>query len=170
LHLLENLPVDQVIYHDAVEFCERLSALPVERAAGHVYHLPTEAQWEYACCGGATTKYSFGDDDEVLTSYAWYADNSKKQSHAVGLRQPNYWGLSDMHGNVWEWCQDWHGIYTSRALTDPSGPAKGSDRICRGGSWGSYPQFCETRLRLWCFPAYRSPFVGFRVAVTLSLQ
>ena len=166
----QNFPVDQVTWNDAVEFCERLSALPVERAAGHVYHLPTEAQWEYACCGGATTKYSFGDDDEVLTSYAWYRDNSKKQSHAVGLRQPNYWGLSDMHGNVWEWCQDWHGIYTSRALTDPSGPAKGSDRICRGGSWGSYPQFCETRLRLWCFPAYRSPFVGFRVAVTLSLQ
>jgi formylglycine-generating enzyme required for sulfatase activity len=99
-----NHPVEQVSWEDAVEFCERLSELPEEKAAGRVYRLPTEAEWEYACRAGTNTKYSFGDDEGQLGDYAWFEANSGG-THPVGQKQPNAWGLYDTHGNVFEWCE-----------------------------------------------------------------
>jgi formylglycine-generating enzyme required for sulfatase activity len=101
-----QLPVERVSWNDAVEFCRKLSD-----EEGVEYRLPTEAEWEYACRAGTTTAYSFGNDVAQLGEYAWYADNSENTSHAVGEKKPNAWGLYDMHGNVWEWCQDWFGPY-----------------------------------------------------------
>lgn len=101
-----NHPVENVSWKDAVTFCEKLSSLPAERAAGRVYRLPTEAEWEYACRAGTTTAYSFGDDEQDLGKYVWSIENSGNTAHAVGEKLPNGWGLYDMHGNVWEWCLD----------------------------------------------------------------
>jgi len=95
-------PVEKVSWDDSVEFCRRLSELPEELVAGHVYRLPSEAEWEYACRAGTTTAYSFGDDASQLGKYAWFDGNSGKRTHAVGQKQPNTWGLYDMHGNVWK--------------------------------------------------------------------
>jgi formylglycine-generating enzyme required for sulfatase activity len=114
-------PVEKVSCADAVEFCRKLSAMPAEKTAGHVYRLPTEAEWEYACRAGTTTSYSFGDSVLQLSEYGWLNDNSYSSTHPVGEKKPNAWGLYDMHGNVWEWCQDWHGA-------DPSGFGDGSNR------------------------------------------
>ena len=111
-----------VSWDDAVAFCEKLSALPAEQAAGRVYRLPTEAEWEYACRAGTTTAYSFGDDEQDLGKYAWFGKNSGKTTHAVGEKLPNGWGLYDMHGNVLEWCSDRGGDYPKGAVTDPVGP------------------------------------------------
>jgi len=128
-------PVENVSWLEALEFCRKLSALPAEKAAGNVYRLPTEAEWEYACRAGTTTQFSFGDDDSDLGDYAWYADNSDDKTHPVGSKQPNAWGLYDMHGNVWEWCLDWHGDYPSGAVTDPTGPSE---------AWGSMEKDFKT--------------------------
>ena len=121
-------PVEQVSWHDAVEFCQKLSSLPKEKSAGRVYRLPTEAEWEYACRAGTDSEYSFGNGASNLGEYGWFEDNSAKASHPVGMKRANGWGLYDMHGNVWEWCQDWYGNYPSDAVTDPTGPSSGSDR------------------------------------------
>jgi formylglycine-generating enzyme required for sulfatase activity len=154
-------PVEQVNWDDAVEFCRKLSALPAEKAAGYVYRLPTEAEWEYACRGGTTTEYSFGDSDSELGDYAWYDKNSGDKTHPVGGKKPNAWGMYDMHGNVFEWCQDWSDAYPSDAVTDPTGAASGGSRVCRGGSWYN-PSFPCRSASIWNItPAERSR--GFRV-------
>lgn len=118
-----------------MEFCRKLSAFPAEKAAGYVYRLSTEAEWEYACRAGTTTIYSFGDSDAQLGNYAWYGLNSGDTTHPVGGKQPNPWGLYDMYGNVWEWCADWYQGYPSGAVTDPTGPSSGGARTYRGGGW-----------------------------------
>ena len=156
-------PVEKVSWDDAVEFCRKLSALPAEKAAGNRYRLPTEAEWEYACRAGTATKYSFGDDGSDLGDYAWYDSNSVRKTHPVGGKQPNAWGLHDMHGNVWEWCQDWHDEYPSGPVTDPTGPATGSDRVYRGGSWYGTAVHCRSANRHWYLPSDRSYCLGFRV-------
>ena len=139
-----RIPVDMVSWHDAVEFSIRLSNLPEEKAAGYVYRLPTEAEWEYACRAGTDTAYSFGDSDAQLGDYAWYGENSSSTSHPVGQKKPNPWGLYDMHGNVYEWCQDWYVNYPEGAVTDPTGPSSGSDRVFRGGSWLENSEDCRS--------------------------
>jgi formylglycine-generating enzyme required for sulfatase activity len=122
-------PVENVSWDDAVEFCRKLSELPAEKKAGYVYRLPTEAEWEYACRAGTTTAYSFGDSESELGDYAWFDENSGETTHPVGEKKPNPWGLYDMHGNVYDWCQDWYGDYPSGSITDPTGPTSGSARL-----------------------------------------
>jgi len=164
-------PVEMVSWHDAQEFCLKLSALPEEKAAGHVYRLPTEAEWEYACRAGSTTRYCFGDSAETLGDYAWSTKNSQLTTHPVGEKKPNAWGLHDMHGNVCEWCADWYGkeYYSQSPPSDPSGPSSGASRVLRGGSWCyGYPDYFRCSLRNNFRPDYRYNYDGFRVARTLT--
>jgi hypothetical protein len=143
-----NHPVDSVNGFEVEAFCKKLSALPGERAAGRIYRLPTEAEWEYACGAGTTTAYCFGDNVKDLGKYAWFVGNSANRTHAVGEKIPNGWGLYDMHGNVWEWC------------SDANGPR-------RGGSCSSGASDCWTTgppLRI--NPTRRSPGMGFRAALS----
>ena len=156
-------PVDRVSWDDAVEFCRKLSELPGEKSAGSAYRLPTEAEWEYACRAGTKTEYSFGDSDSELGDYAWYNKNSGGTPHPVGQKKPNAWGLYDMHGNVWEWCQDWYGKYPSGSTTDPTGAASGSLRVPRGGSWSSTARSARSAYRRRFSPDSRVGYVGFRV-------
>jgi formylglycine-generating enzyme required for sulfatase activity len=145
-----NNPVEQVDWYDAVAYCAKLSSLPAEVAAGHVYRLPTEAEWQHACRAGTTTQYSFGGDEQDLGKYAWFDDNSGRTTHAVGEKLPNGWGLYDMHGNVWEWCSD----------------AEGSFRVPLGGSWFYDAANCRTAIRNTSEPSYRSNDFGFRLALS----
>ncbi|MEY4178706.1 MAG: hypothetical protein RLY70_2280, partial [Planctomycetota bacterium] len=134
--------------------------------------LPTEAEWEYACRAGSTTKYSFGDDEKLLGEYAWYGSNSGDHTQPVGAKKPNAWGLHDMHGNVWEWCQDWFdtGYYASSPAADPRGPEVGVRRVIRGGSWLHSAGYCRSSYRNRFEPANRDDALGFRVARSPSGQ
>jgi formylglycine-generating enzyme required for sulfatase activity len=166
-----NRPVESVTWYDATNYCATLTQR--ERVAGRiatnsVYRLPTEAEWEYACRGWTSTRFSYGDDPEYtnLTDYAWYWDNSGGMTHAVGQKLPNPWGLYDMHGNVWEWCQDWFGVYPGGIAVDPQGPATGSSRVGRGGFVGGFGgdvPFCRSAGRGGIGPDGRGDTVGFRV-------
>ncbi len=155
-----NLPVERVSWEDAVEFCRELSL-----KEGQTYRLPTEAEWEYTCRAGSMTAYCFGDDASWLGQYAWYGPNSGWKTNPVGKKRPNAWGLYDMHGNVWEWCQDWHGDYPSEDVTDPTGPKEGSARVIRGGSWFNLEWYCRSAYRSWRRPSNRNHYLGFRVAL-----
>jgi formylglycine-generating enzyme required for sulfatase activity len=157
-------PVDRVSWYDAVEFCKKLSALPEEKAAGRVYRLPTEAEWEYACRAGSDTAYCFGNDEESLSDYAWYKYNSGGQTHPVGEKRPNAWGLYDMHGNQWEWCSDLYGEYPKGAVSDPTGPRGGEWRVRRGGSYFFDAADCRSALRGKGAPSGGNS--GFRVALS----
>jgi formylglycine-generating enzyme required for sulfatase activity len=163
-----NRPVEQVSWDDANEFCRRLSALPEEKQAGRVYRLPTEAEWEYACRAGSTTKWSFGDDESRLDDYAWFDGNSGRETHPVGKKKANSWGLHDMNGNVWEWCGDWRGDYTKIAVTDPQGPPRGSGRVFRGGGWFSSTGHCRSTHRSGGDPSFQHATLGFRLALSPS--
>jgi formylglycine-generating enzyme required for sulfatase activity len=155
-------PVEQVSWNDAVTFCAKLTALPAEKAAGHVYRLPTEAEWEYACRAGTITPYSAGESDDSLSNAAWFNGNTEA-TQPVGQKQPNAFGLFDMSGNVWEWCQDRYGPYADEQVRDPQGSLVGSERVNRGGSWINLPQVCRSARRS-RFSAERSYTVlGFRV-------
>ena len=156
-------PVEKVSWADAVEFCGKLSAMPAEKTSGHVYRLPTEAEWEYACRSGTTTAYGFGDDASRLGDYGWFDGNSDSKTHPVGEKKPNAWGLYDMHGNVWEWCQDWYGDYPSGSATDPTGATSGSFRVGRGGSWNNFARSCRSAYRNRSAPGDRYDGLGFRV-------
>ena len=147
-----NNPVEQVSWRDAEAFCAKLSSLPAEVAAGRVYRLPTDAEWEYACRAGTTTAYSFGDDAEDLGEYAWFRDNSTKTPHEVGKKRPNGWGLYDMHGNVWEWCEDEGRL--------------GPSRVFRGGCWDFVAAACRSALRLAPDSSFRLNDLGFRLALS----
>ena len=140
----------------------------MEKEGTRKYRLPTEAEWEYACRAGSTTRFCFGDGDGQLGSYAWYTKNAydigEKYAHGVGTKQPNVWGLYDMHGNVWEWCEDWYGDYPSGSVTDPTGPTTRSSRVFRGGSWSGYARRCRSANRSWCTPGSRGHDLGFRLA------
>jgi len=144
------------------------------------FSLPTEAQWEYACRAGTTTKYSFGNDERLLGDYAWYEDNSKdepggfRQIHPVGQKKPNAWGLYDMHGNVSEWCADrWDSDYYSKSPnSDPTGPEPGDSSttkyVLRGGDYRRAPSFLTSAMRECQESGPGADFTGFRVAVTLE--
>ena len=137
--------------------------------SGMRFALPTEAQWEYACRAETTTKYYFGDDASKLGDYAWFRKNAhdvnEGYAHPVGKKKPNAFGLYDMHGNVWEWCQDWSGDYQPTSAIDPSGPTGGKPRVLRGGSWSINASSCRSADRFRCLPGFRDDCNGFRVSV-----
>ena len=127
--------------------------------------LPTEAEWEYACRAETQTRYYTGDSVKDLDRAGWYDSNSGSSLHPVGEKEPNAFGLYDMHGNVYEWCQDWFGNYPSKMVTDPAGPENGSYRVLRGGSWSDFAQFCRSAYRYADYPSYRNGSnYGFRLA------
>ena len=157
-------PVEQVSWDDAVAFCKALS-----KKTGQTVRLPTEAEWEYACRAGSKTRFTFGDRDRDLGAYAWYEENCDKKPHPVGKKKPNAWGLYDMHGNVWEWCNDWYAeSYAGLKTADPEGPGSGKYRVHRGGSWHNSPAGCRSASRVGRTPDDRFSNLGFRVAVDLK--
>jgi formylglycine-generating enzyme required for sulfatase activity len=145
--LTNHRPVEQVSWENAVEFCDRLS-----RHTKRQYRLPSEAEWEYACRAGTQTRYYFGDDEKQLGEYAWYGQNSGSKTHPVGQKKPNNWGLFDMSGNVWEWCEDgWHENYQNAPKDETAwndNHSKTKYRVLRGGSWSNYPRNCRSASRL----------------------
>jgi formylglycine-generating enzyme required for sulfatase activity len=155
-----------ISHDDATEFCRRLS-----QREGKTYRLPREAEWEYACRGGTTTRFHFGDDESRLGEYAWFDGNARdkdeKYAHAVRQKKPNPFGLYDMHGNVWEWCEDWHDgeCYASSPDTDPTGPVSGSFRVFRGGAWSDGQYLVRCARRIGFPPGYRGLNVGFRLVL-----
>ncbi len=167
----ESNPVERVSWNDAVEFCKKLSA-----KTGQTVRLPTEAEWEYACRAGTTTPFNTGEtistdqanyDGSVYTYGAGSKGECRQKTVAAGSFAPNAWGLYDMHGNVFEWCQDWYGPYPSAEAIDPAGVEKGQSRVFRGGSWLSYPRFCRSASRSRSDPSLRYNYVGFRVVCAL---
>ena len=158
-----NNPAVYVSWDNAVEFCRKLS-----QKEGKTYRLPTETEWEYACRAGTTTRFSFGDSDSSLGDYAWFGGNTLGQqyAHPAGQKKPNPWYLYDMHGNVFEWCQDWYAddYYSESPESNPQGPDPGSYRVIRGGSWFNSAEYCRSAFRFGFTPSYRYFILGFRVA------
>ena len=155
-------PVEQVSWIDCQKFLKRLN----EKAGGGKFSLTTEAQWEYACRAGSSTKYCFynrGDEEAVLGQYAWYHGNSGGRTHPVGEKRPNAWGLYDMHGNVWEWCEDRWYNYEHHAQS-PTPSSTGSERISRGGGWNYFATYCRSAFRFIFLPGRRLKFLGLRVS------
>ena len=169
-----NRPVETVGGDAAVAYCEAL--MEKERLAGRipancVYRLPTEAEWEYACRAGTSTRFSYGEDPGYmnLTDHAWYGENSDYQTHPVGQKLPNPWGLHDMHGNVVEWCQDlYRDEYSGGIAVDPQGPATGSFRVFRGGCMFDNARLCRSACRLYFDAFYWNGFFGFRAVLAPS--
>jgi formylglycine-generating enzyme required for sulfatase activity len=158
----QRFPVETVPWCDANEFCRKLS-----RLTGRDFDLPTEAEWEFACRAGSSTTFYFGDAEQDLRDYAWYAANSQQRTHDVGTRKPNRWGLYDMNGNVWQWCKDWYDqdYYSHSAKEDPPGPETGDNRVMRGGSWLAHARICRCASRGWEDPLQGNHNIGFRVVV-----
>jgi formylglycine-generating enzyme required for sulfatase activity len=166
-----SLPVENVSWYDAIEYCNRLSLLeglpPAYTINGtnvtwdrntNGYRLPTEAEWEYACRAGTTTPYHTGN-----TITKRQANFDGNEIEPVGSYAPNAWGLHDMHGNVWEWCWDWHGSYSRGVKIDPIGASSGSRRVARGGSWRSIAENVRSAYRADYTPSYMNDCNGFRL-------
>lgn len=161
-------PVEKVSFLEAHSYCVQLTRRERESArltADYEYRLPTEAEWEWACRAGSTNRFSFGDDEAAAVDHAWTEENSEAGTHPVGLKQPNAWGLYDMHGNVWEWCRDWFAEFPTGPQTDPSGPESGKFKVFRGGSWNHQAKFARCGNRFVMAPANGIFFVGFRVVL-----
>lgn len=174
----DDHPVVNVTWNDAVAFCKWLS-----RKENKTYRLPTEAEWEYACRAQATTRYNNGDNPDDLETIAntldakgrttfphvqeiiFSADSKPTFTVPVGSKKPNRFGLYDMHGNVWEWCSDWHGVdyYSKSPVDDPAGPETGTKRVRRGGAWNSFPLWARASFRNWNSPQSRCVNLGFRI-------
>ncbi len=164
----DDHPVEKVSWNDVKDFIRRLN----QKEGTNKYHLPTEAQWEYACRAGTTTPFYTGNC--ISTDQANYDGNYpmpgcpegeyREKTVRVGIFPPNSWGLYDMHGNVWEWCQDWYGIFPTGHVTDPKGPSSGTFRVLRGGSWINHARNCRSALRYPYSLGIRDNYAGFRVA------
>jgi formylglycine-generating enzyme required for sulfatase activity len=167
----DDLPVDQVSFTNAVLFCKKLTAKALAAGklpTGYEYRLPTEAEWEYACRAGNLGPCA---GSGRLREMGWYEDNSEYQTQRVGQKQPNAWGLYDMHGNVSEWCIDGYGDYPSETVTDPKGSAKGVGHVFRGGSWYDCASDCRSGSRFWIGSATEpNDYLGFRVTLAPKLQ
>ncbi|NLG12860.1 MAG: formylglycine-generating enzyme family protein [Lentisphaerae bacterium] len=171
----ENKPVERVTWVEAMKWCEALNEREKQEGRlpeGFEYRLPTEAEWEYACRAGTTTALNNGKtltsaDGECpnLDEVAWYDKNSDKETHDVGTKKPNNWGLYDMHGNVEEWCRDWYGEYPLDHAIDPTGPDYGRYHVCRGGNMGGMALGCSASARKGGNPNNRRCYRGFRLAM-----
>ena len=160
----DDRPVEWVSWHDAMAFCRKLND-EGKAPKGWKFTLPTEAQWEYAACGGNKSKgYKYSGSNDV-DDVAWYASNSGWGTHAVRQKGANELGLYDMSGNVWEWCLDGMRRYSSSAVTDPQGPQNGVTRVMRSGSRNGSAQYCRSAYRFYYGPDYRSDSCGFRLAL-----
>jgi formylglycine-generating enzyme required for sulfatase activity len=164
--LCPNNPVEQVSWDDTQAFIHRLN----RTQDGYFYRLPTEAEWEYAARAKTQTVYYFGNNANVLGDYAWFSDNSGGQTHAVATKLPNDFGLYDMHGNVWQWVQDYYRSFKKRDVIDPSGPSSGSYRVLRGGGWNRGARHLRAALRINYDPSYRYRIVGARLVRTAAPQ
>ena len=155
----DNLPVEGVSWNDCQTFIQKLNQLTGER-----FRLPTEAEWEFAAKGGNKSKgYTYSGSNSI-DNLAWYTSNSGSKTHLVGTKAPNELGIYDMSGNVWEWCQDWYGGYSSSAQSNPSGPSSSSERVTRGGSWYDYAADCRTADR-YSYDPRNTPYnLGLRLA------
>ena len=170
----DRRPVERVSYDNVIKFVSALAKLVPDLSPA----LPTESQWEYACRAGTTTPFSFGDTintDEVNFNGNYPYGNSPKgeyRQETVELKSlpSNCWGLYEMHGNVWEWCSDWFGEYSPEPQVDPAGPAQGSGRVMRGGSWGSSARYVRSACRYWFDPGYRYRNLGFRLLSSASAE
>lgn len=186
-------PVTMITWFDALKWCNALSEMlglePAYRAGDEVFRmgesvvtwdreangfrLPSEAEWEYAARADSSSAFYTGSilhpqsfpPDPNLDRAGWYAGNSRGTTRPIGLKDPNAWGLYDMHGNVWEWCWDWRGPYPDQAVTDPMGTESGTYRIVRGGGWNNTAQDCRAARRGGTVPNFRSQRAGFRPAV-----
>jgi len=163
IYTSDNNPVEVVSWNNSQSFISRLNKLDPDYA----YRLPTEAEWEYACRAGSNTTYGYGNDSSQLKEYAWYQPEGKSNSepHPVGQKRPNAWGLYDMHANVYEWCQDWYNknYYSNSPHTDPQGPASGSTRVIRGGSFLGDADICRSAARFNYRPTLRTFNIGLRL-------
>ena len=159
-------PVETVSWDDTQDFCKKLTVEMKQSV-----RLPTEAEWEFACRAGTRTAYSSGDSESDLARVAWYGANSKSTTHPVGQKESNFFGLYDMHGNVWQWCQDFFGEdYSQSSTENPQGPSQGAWRLLRGGSWDDYPMDCRSANRLGYGPGFRDEHLGFRVVLVPSFR
>ena len=171
-HKGENNPVEEVSWDDAKEFCEIINEkYKSELPNGYKFALPSEAQWEYACRAGTTTDLYNGNimsgkgRSQILDEVAFYSENSNHTTHPVGQKEPNNWGIFDMHGNVHEWCEDAFDYYPNHDVTDPKGPESGSYHLLRGGSYLSEPIFCRSAARYYNYHDDKQKFMGFRLAL-----
>ena len=166
-----NLPVENVSWDDAQSFCVK-----VHEKTGHTVCLPMEAQWEYSCRAGTSTPFHFGNELNGTQANCDgnypYGTTKKgpylKKTSPVGSYPANAWGLHDMHGNVWEWCQDWYGEYPKDSIKDPKGISNGEYRVLRGGSWDNRARSCRAGFRFWDAPGYRISGCGFRLLLPLD--
>jgi formylglycine-generating enzyme required for sulfatase activity len=177
-HDTDDFPVENVSWQEAVEFCKKLSARPAEKRSARVYRLPTEAEWEYACRGGAPLYQTFHLGN-ALSSGQVNCDGSvpyggaprgpylQRTSKVGAYKRPNGFGLCDMHGNVWEWCSDWYArdYYAKGLKADPPGPDRGSERVMRGGGWYNSAAGCRSAARRGGRPGHRDHDLGFRVVL-----
>jgi uncharacterized protein (TIGR02996 family) len=175
-----NRPVETVAWGECVEFCKQLGEMAAEKAEKRLYRLPTEAEWEYACRGGAAffspLPFHFRQPSASLSATQANFDGKypyggaptgerRKQTTEVGAFEPNALGIHDMHGNVYEWCSDWYGKYSAQAVSDPAGPPEGTRRVMRGGDWHHDGRHCRAADRNYASPDAQSGTLGFRVTL-----
>ena len=157
----DNLPVEYVSWNDCQTFINRLNSY-----TGRNFRLPTEAEWEFAARGGNYSRHYKYSGSNYISDVAWCGDNSGNRTHPVGTKQANELGLYDMSGNVWEWCSDWYGSYSSYSQSNPTGPNSGSFRVYRGGSWYSHARFCRSSDRDDITPGYSDDNLGLRLVLS----
>ena len=169
-----NRPVENVSWHEVQEFIQKLNA----REGTNTYRLPTEAEWEWAARAGSVDSYNFGNNTAQLKPSAWCPDNADEKTHIVATLAPNEWGLYDMQGNVWEWCQDWYGDYSAQSEieTDPKGASTGGYRVYRGGGWrrghhpGTSESSCQVTTRYGARPHFSDSALGFRLVMEVPVE